>query len=91
MVGYLFFIRYYFAMLQCTTEDLLLYLYGELPEARSSQIEQLLQQNWDLREKLQVLREAHNGVEQTNLSGPHRYTVQAILLQAMETSPVISN
>jgi anti-sigma factor RsiW len=78
-------------MLQCSTEDLLLYLYGELPADRSSQIEQLLQQNWDLREKLQVLREARNGVEKTMLTGPRRQTLQLILQQAMETSPVISN
>lgn len=78
-------------MLQCSTEDLLLYLYGELPADRSSQIEQLLQQNWDLREKLQVLREACNGVEKTMLTGPRRQTLQHILQQAMETSPVISN
>lgn len=41
-----------------TPEDLLEYHYGEMNEARAKELEQALKEDWTLREKLTVIREA---------------------------------
>lgn len=69
-------------MLQCTTEDLLRYLYGEMPEKESAKIELLLQQNWSLREKLQVLKEARDRLEKAPLHIPRPESIALILKKA---------
>ncbi|WP_147314044.1 anti-sigma factor [Deminuibacter soli] len=69
-------------MLHCTTEDLLLYLYGELPEEEAERISLLLQQSWSLREKLQVLKEAHGRLEKAPLHMPRQQSIALILQKA---------
>lgn len=66
-------------MHNCTTEDLLLYLYDELPAGERSNIAVMLQENWDLREKLQVLQEAKEKLESTPLAAPRPTSLKNVL------------
>ena len=55
-------------MANLTPEDLLLYLYKETSEERTTAIESALKQDWTLREKLAVLKtslERLNGIKKS--------------------------
>ncbi len=71
-----------------TTEDLLLYLYNEQTDSKSDAINQELQNNWALKEKIQVLIEAKQCVEKTKLQSPRRQTIDAILKYAEHVNEV---
>lgn len=66
-------------MTNFTTEDLLMFLYDELSPMKRKQIEEALQQNWALREKLQVLREAAARLSKCKLKSPTDKTVGLLL------------
>lgn len=63
----------------CTTEDLLLYLYNDLPAEERTKTEVMLQENWGQREKLQVLKEAQEQLNYTTLEAPRTQSVQNVL------------
>lgn len=63
----------------CTTEDLLLYLYNDLPADERTNIEVMLQENWGHREKLQVLKEAKEKLNNTPLEAPHTQSLKNVL------------
>jgi len=65
-----------------TTEDLLLYMYNEMSNLEKAALEQELQNNWALREKLQVLKESENSLRKFKLQGPRNKTVDAIMQYA---------
>ncbi len=66
-------------MTNFTTEDLLMFLYDELSPKRRKQIEEALQQNWALREKLQVLKEAAARLSNCKLKSPTEKSVNLLL------------
>lgn len=63
----------------CTTEDLLQYLYNDLPAGERTKIEVMLQENWGHREKLQVLKEAQEQLNYTPLEEPRSQSLQNVL------------
>lgn len=67
-----------------TPEELVQYLYKETSPARTAQIEEALQQDWSLREKLEVLQ---NSIQALNrpLESPRTEAVMNILNYARET------
>lgn len=62
-----------------TTEDLLMFLYNELPAGKKQQIEEALHHNWSLREKLQVLKEAAQRLSGCSLKSPRNKSINALL------------
>jgi anti-sigma factor RsiW len=72
-------------MKQFSTEDLVAYLYGEVPETKQLELEEALTQHWALQEKLMVLRES---VHQLQGAWQHpRPQVTARLLQYAACQP----
>jgi hypothetical protein len=67
-----------------TQEELVQYLYNETSPERSASIEAALQNDWTLREKLQVLQDAVQSLN-TRLESPRNETVMNILNYARET------
>lgn len=65
-----------------TTEDLLAYMYNELESKQSTQLEQALQTDWALQQKLQVLTEAQQKLNEMPLLSPRAATVDNILRYA---------
>lgn len=67
-----------------TPEELVQYLYKETSPARTAQIEEALQHDWSLREKLEVLQ---NSIQVLNrpLESPRTEAVMNILNYARET------
>ena len=62
-----------------TTEDLLLFIYNEMSNTEKSALEQELETNWALREKLQVLKESEQRLQKLKLQAPRFQTVDAIM------------
>lgn len=71
----------------CTTEDLLLYLYNDLPADERTNIEAMLQENWGHREKLQVLKEAKAQLSNTPLEAPHTQSIKNVLDHLYSPAP----
>jgi hypothetical protein len=67
-----------------TQEELIQYLYNETSSARAAEIEQALQRDWSLREKLEVLQNSMQILPKT-LESPRTQTVIDILNYARET------
>lgn len=67
-----------------TQEELVQYLYGETSPERSAAIEAALQNDWTLREKLDVLRRSARMLDM-KLESPRTRTVMNILNYARET------
>jgi hypothetical protein len=65
-----------------TTEDLLLFMYNEMSDFEKTAMEQELQNNWALREKLLVLKESWQSLQKLKLQGPRKQTVEAIMAYA---------
>jgi hypothetical protein len=63
----------------CTTDDLLLYLYGDLSAEERLCTESVLQQNWGLRERLRVIQEAADQLDSTTLVSPSSDSLLAVL------------
>lgn len=73
-----------------TTEDLLLFMYNEMSDNKKQAMQQELDNNWALREKLQVLKESKQRLQTLTLQSPRRQTVQAIMAYASHSSEVSS-
>ena len=67
-----------------TTEELIQYLYNETSPAQTSQIEEMLQHDWTLREKLEVLQNSMKALD-TPLESPRSEAVLNVLNYARET------
>ena len=67
-----------------TTEELIQYLYKETSQARTAQIEEMLQNDWSLREKLEVLQNSMQILD-TPLESPRTETILNVLNYARET------
>ena len=67
-----------------TTEELIQYLYKETSQARTAQIEEMLQNDWPLREKLEVLQNSMQILD-TPLESPRTETILNVLNYARET------
>ena len=61
-----------------TTDDLLLYLYGELDTKQVVLIENALQTDWALQQKLQVLKESTDALDTTEFFHPRAQTIESI-------------
>lgn len=73
-----------------TTEDLLLFMYNEMSDKEKQAMQQELDNNWALREKLQVLKESKQRLQTLTLQSPRKQTIQAILAYASQSSEVSS-
>ena len=65
-------------MVHITQDDLLQYLYKELSPERTSQIQQLLENDNELRDRLTVLKAAKNRLEKIKLISPDERSVDNI-------------
>jgi len=70
-----------------TTEDLLLYLYNETSPLQNNIIEEAVNNDWELREKLDILKSSLHTLDKM-LESPRPESVQAIMNYAMVTAPV---
>lgn len=68
-------------MVSFTPDDLLLYLYNETKPAQTAAIERALQNDWSLREKLQVLNTSRERLD-TILQSPRTEAVLSIMRYA---------
>ena len=76
-------------MANFTTEDLLMYMYNdEMSELQKAALETELQNNWALREKFNVLKEAQKRLEKLTLHTPRRQTIDAIMQYAGHTTEI---
>jgi hypothetical protein len=69
-----------------TPEDLVTYLYHESTPEKTAAIELALQNDWTLREKLEVLQKAVTTLDKTLVS-PRTEAVLNVLNYARETAP----
>ena len=67
-----------------TPEELVQYLYKETSPARTAEIDEALQQDWTLREKLEVLQISMQALNR-NLESPRTEAVMNILNYARES------
>jgi hypothetical protein len=67
-----------------THEELIQYLYRETSPAKTAEIEQALQEDWTLREKLDVLQNAAQSLNRT-LESPRTQVVMNVLNYARES------
>ena len=74
-------------MLNYTTEDLLLYLYRETSKEEREQIEEALENDWDLKEKYDGLRNSLMALDKM-IESPRQESIQAILNYAGINTPV---
>jgi hypothetical protein len=72
-----------------TSEDLLLYLYGETTKLQTEAIELALQQDWSLMEKLELLTQSRNELETISFS-PSTNSINNILKYAEKSVEEIS-
>jgi hypothetical protein len=70
-----------------TPEDLVMYLYKDTSPEKTAAIELALQNDWALREKLQLLRESVIDVEQMPLSSPRTEVILRVMNYAKQTEP----
>jgi hypothetical protein len=67
-----------------TPEELIQYLYKETSPARTAQIEEMLQHDWSLREKLEVLQNSMQMLDRP-LESPRTEAIINVLNYARET------
>ena len=67
-----------------TPEELIQYLYKETSPARTAQIEEVLQHDWTLREKLEVLKNTVQALDRP-LESPRTESVMNVLNYARES------
>jgi hypothetical protein len=70
-----------------TPEDLVMYLYKDTSPEKTAAIELALQNDWALREKLQLLRESVTDIEQVPLSSPRTEVILRVMNYAKQTEP----
>jgi len=80
-------LQYGLLMTLFTPEDLVMYLYNETSPEKTAAIELALQNDWALREKLQLLRESVTDVERMPLSSPRTEVILRVLNYAKQTEP----
>ena len=68
-----------------TTEDLLLFLYDEMKVDQKKELEAALQTDWALSQKYQVLKEAHDKLNNIKITAPRSKTIAAIMQYAEES------
>lgn len=66
-----------------TPEDLLLFLYGEMPLATQAQVCTALENDWTLREKYAVLEEATKRLDRLTVS-PRPKSIAAVMQYAAD-------
>lgn len=64
-----------------------MYLYQETSPEKTAAIELALQNDWALREKLQLLRESVKDVDQMPLSSPRTEVILRVMNYAKQTEP----
>jgi len=69
-------------MTNSTLEHLVLYMYNESNPSQKALIEKELEDNWTLREKLSVIKEAFDRLNRMKLQSPRQQSVEAILKYA---------
>lgn len=74
-------------MAKYTTEDLLLYIYGETSKEQGKLISEALKSDWNLREKYDVLKQSMDTLDKMVVS-PRAESVAAILKYAATTAGV---
>lgn len=74
-------------MINYTTEDLLLYLYQETSEKESENIKVALENDWDLKEKYDVLKNSLLALDKM-IESPRPEAIKAILSYAGVHLPV---
>ena len=72
-----------------TPEDLVMYLYQETSPEKTAAIELALQNDWALREKLQILRESVKDMDHMPLSSPRTEVVLRVLNYAKQTETTV--
>lgn len=70
-----------------TPEDLVMYLYKDTSPEKTAAIELALQNDWALREKLQLLRESVTDLEQVPLTSPRTEVILRVMNYAKQTEP----
>ncbi len=70
-----------------TTEDLIQYLYHETSKERSLAIEKALDENWELQEKIDVLKDSLQRLDKI-VESPRPQSVSAILQYARSSAEV---
>jgi hypothetical protein len=73
-------------MTNSTLEHLVLYMYNESNPSQKALIEKELEDNWTLREKLSVIKEAFDRLNKIKLQSPRKQSVDAILKYAGRSS-----
>jgi hypothetical protein len=73
------------AMPKFTTEDLLQFLYDEMSAEQMKEMQTALQTDWALKQKYQVLQEAHDKLNRVKLSSPRNKTIAALVQYAEES------
>ncbi len=67
-------------------EDLILYLYKECPPRLQASIEQALEEDIELKDRLEVLRRAIRQLNKLKLSSPSKLSIKTIMKHAQEVS-----
>jgi hypothetical protein len=70
-----------------TTEELIQYAYGETSPEKTQAIEKALKNDWNLKEKLDALKESLQQLD-TVITSPREESVMAILNYARRTAAV---
>lgn len=68
-----------------TPEELVRYLYNEASPATTAAIEEALQNDWTLREKLEVLRQSSRELNRVALESPGPASLKRIMNYARES------
>lgn len=71
-----------------TPEVLIQFLYDETSSEQNAAIEKALQYDWNVQEKVNVLRESMNSLDSVPLRQPRRQTIAAIMDYARQTAEV---
>jgi hypothetical protein len=74
-------------MPQITTEELIQYMYQETTEEETAAIEKAIEADWNLKEKLGMMKESVRQLD-TIITSPREQSVLAILNYAKSTSVV---
>jgi hypothetical protein len=69
------------------TEDLIQYLYGETSNEQSLAIKKALEENWELKEKLDILKDSLMGLDKI-VESPRPQSIDAILNYARSSAEV---
>lgn len=68
-----------------TTEDLLQYVYQETSSTKTLAIKKALEENWELKEKLDALQDSIKGLDEI-VESPRPQSIDAILNYARNTA-----